>query len=73
MTSSMPDQVEIQSTDITVDPAAYTSEGPGAGVEMGSEVAASRSNGQNFWKLVSFHPERPRMRASIGLCVLTIP
>ncbi|HWU63336.1 MAG TPA: hypothetical protein VN112_15065 [Ensifer sp.] len=48
MTSSMPDQVEDQSTDITVDPAAYTSEGPGAGVEMGADVAASRAGGTIF-------------------------
>jgi hypothetical protein len=44
----MPDQVEIQSTDITVDPAAYTSEGPGAGPEMGTDGAASRAGGANF-------------------------
>jgi hypothetical protein len=44
----MPDQVENQSTDITVDPAAYTSEGPGAGPEMGTDVAASRAGGTFF-------------------------
>ena len=48
MTSSMPDQVEIQSTDITVDPAAYTSEGPGAFFEMGADTAASRVGGPKF-------------------------
>ncbi|MET3612280.1 hypothetical protein ABID16_000585 [Rhizobium aquaticum] len=48
MTSSMPDQVEIQSTDITVDPAAYTSEGPGAFFEMGTDAVASRAGGSKF-------------------------
>ncbi|HZG31167.1 MAG TPA: hypothetical protein VE079_22175 [Ensifer sp.] len=48
MTSSMPDQVEIQSNDITVDPAAYTSEGPGAGPEMGTGALASRAGQTNF-------------------------
>ncbi|MCD2173264.1 hypothetical protein [Rhizobium sp. C4] len=53
MTLSMPDQVEKQSTDITVDPAAYTSEGPGAFLEMGFEAVASRCGSEIFWLSVN--------------------